>query len=330
MWKDVRVKGAKPATITLGLFVLAACRSDQSVLHPASEDARSVAMLFWAMTAGGAVIWLVVMAITVYAVLGRNKPETERFADRFILVGGVVFPTVVLAALLIFGLRLLPGAGGIRSPDLTVHVTGEQFWWRVIYETPDGQRFETANQIRLPLGKHIELHLTAHDVIHSFWIPPLGGKLDMIPGRINILRLTPDQLGTFRGVCAEFCGMSHALMAFEAVVEPPEDFALWLASEAAPAAAPTAPEAAAAFIQSGCGACHQVRGIVEKGAVGPDLTHLASRATLAAGTLPMTRETLAAWLDDPQAIKPDARMPGYADLTAAQREAILNFLMGLK
>lgn len=319
-------RAARTRTGAVFPAVLAGCQSDQSALHPASDHARDIATLFWAMTAGGAVIWCLVMGITVYAVLGRRKPVTEGFADRFILTGGVIFPTVTLAALLVFGLRLLPGAGVAADPALRVHVTGEQFWWRVRYEAPDGTRFETANQIRLPLGQEVELHLTAHDVIHSFWIPPLGGKLDMIPGRTNILHLTPGESGTFRGVCAEFCGMSHALMAFEAVVEPPEGFARWLAAEAAPAT----PADATAFLRAGCGSCHQVRGLVEDGAVGPDLTHLARRTTLAAGTLPFSREMLARWIDDPQALKPDARMPGYADLPQAERDAIVNFLMGLK
>lgn len=320
-----RRTGAATGAAVIGLMTLAACKTGQSALHPASQDARDVATLFWVMTAGGAAIWLIVMGIVVYAVLGRRRPTTERFADRFILTGGVIFPTVVLAALLVFGLRLLPGAWHLAAPDLRIHVTGEQFWWRVVYEGPDGARVETANQIRLPKGQEVELHLDAQDVIHSFWIPPLGGKLDMIPGRTNILRLTADRTGTFRGICAEFCGMSHALMAFEAVVEEPEAFAAWLAAEAAPATGD-----AAEFIRAGCGACHAVRGLVEGGAVGPDLTHLARRSTLAAGTLPMTREALAAWLANPEAVKPDARMPAYGELPEASREAILDFLMGLK
>lgn len=325
MQRAGRVRYRTGGIVLAAMVVLAACRPDQSVLHPASDHARAISTLFWVMTAGGAVIWAIVMGVTVYAVLGRKKPTSERFSDAFILGGGVIFPTVVLGALLIFGLRLLPGAGGLAAPDLRIHVTGEQFWWRVVYTTPDGAKIETANQIRLPLGQEAELSLTAQDVIHSFWIPPLGGKLDMIPGRTNILRLQPAQAGQFRGVCAEFCGMSHALMAFDVVVEPPEDFARWLAAEAAPATAGDA----SAFVRAGCAACHQVRGLAGAGTVGPDLTHLASRSTLAAGTLPMTRAALASWLADPQAIKPDARMPGYADLPPADLEAILDFLMGL-
>lgn len=312
-----------------GLLVLVGCRTEQSALHPASQDARAVADLFWVMTAGGALIWIVVMGTAVYAVLGRRKPRSERFADRFILAGGVVFPTVVLAALLVYGLRLLPDWRPVPEPDLRVHVTAEQFWWRIAYELPDGGRVETANELHLPQGRVVEFSLTATDVIHSFWIPPLGGKLDMVPGRTNLLRLTPARTGSFRGVCAEFCGMSHALMAFPVEVRGAAEFDAWLAAEAAPAA-PGPEPGEAAFREAGCGACHVVRGVTEEGSAGPDLTHLARRQTLAAGTLPMSEAALAAWIADPAAVKPDARMPAYADLPRDRRDAILTFLTGLR
>lgn len=195
------------------------------------------------MTGAGAVIWALVMGITLYAVLARRKPTSKRFADRFILGAGVLFPTIALAFLLGFGLRLLPDWREGDRPDLRIHVVGEQFWWRVTYEGPDGSRFETANTMHLPVGAEVELVLTAHDVIHSFWIPALGGKLDMIPGRDTVLRLRPDEIGRYRGVCAEFCGLSHGLMAFEAVVEPPQEFDAWLRAEAAPAAVAEPPQA---------------------------------------------------------------------------------------
>ncbi len=323
-----RILSAGPRRVSVTLIMLlSGCQTEQSALHPASEDAREVARLFWVMTFGGALIWAAVMGIAVYAVLARNKPTSERFADRFILVAGVIFPTVVLAALLLYGLRLLPDWRAGDAPDLRVAVTGEQFWWRIAYELPDGSRIETANELHLPKGRVVEFELTAHDVIHSFWIPPLGGKLDMLPGRRNLLRLTPSDTGRFRGVCAEFCGASHALMAFPVIVHEPEEFDAWLADEAAPAD-PGAD--ASAFRAAGCGACHGVRGIVSEGAVGPDLTHLARRETLAAGTLPMSEAALASWLADPQAIKPDARMPAYAHLGEDEMRAILDFLTGLR
>lgn len=298
----------------------------QSVIHPAGRDAEAVAHLFWIMTGAGALIWAAVIGLTIYAVLGRRKPRTERFADRFILIGGVAFPTVTLAALLVVGLRLLPDWRESDAPDLRVHVTGEQFWWRIVYETAEGP-VETANELHLPVGAEVEFVLTATDVIHSFWIPALGGKLDMIPGRSTVLRLRPEATGTYRGACAEYCGLSHALMALVVVIETPTDFAAWLRAEAAPAAAPPP----APYVGAGCPACHVIRGTAPPGAgVGPDLTHLAARASLAADTLPLTAQTLARWIAHPETVKPDARMPGFAHLPEAERDAITSYLLELR
>ena len=313
-----------------GCLVLVGCQTDQSVLHPAAEQPAAVARLFWAMTLGGAVIWLVVFGTAVYAVLGKRKPTSERFADRFILVGGVIFPTLVLAVLLVFGLRLLPGWRQ-GEPDLRIHIVGEQYWWRISYELPDGTRAETATELHLPKGRVVEMVLTAHDVIHSFWVPALGGKLDVIPGRTNRMQISPAETGNFRGVCAEYCGLSHALMALEVTVHEPEQFAAWLASEALPATADISEMAGAeVFLSAGCGACHQIRGFSQAGGVGPDLTHLARRDTIAGGTLPLARETLARWIANPEALKPDARMPSFASLADHEREQLLDFLMALK
>ena len=306
--------------------LLAACNGEQSMLHPAGEQAEGLATLFWVMAAAGVVIWCVVMGAAIYAVLGKKRPRSERFADRFIFFGGVAFPTVTLAALLVFGLALLPNWAGGDEPDMRVHVTGEQFWWRFAYEGPSGERIETANELHLPVGANVEFVLDSTDVIHSFWIPALGGKMDLIPGRTNVLRLKPTKAGVYRGVCAEFCGASHALMAFPAIVHPVADFQDWLEAEALPAK----PAGSEAFIAAGCGGCHTVRGVSEAGSVGPDLTHLARRRTLAAGTMPMTRQALEDWLAAPSHIKPDARMPDFAALDDEQRDAIVQFLLGLQ
>lgn len=296
------------------------------MLHPAGEDAAAVADLFWVMAAATVVIWLVVMGITVYAVLGKKRPTTERFADRFILIGGVAFPSVTLAALLVFGLALLPDWVRADTPDLRVHVTAEQYWWRIAYERPDGSLVQSANELHLPVEQTVEFVLNSTDVIHSFWIPNLGGKIDVIPGRTNLWRLRPKEAGVFRGVCAEFCGPSHALMAFPVVVHGPSEFEAWLAAEAEPADAPAGQEL---FISAGCGACHAVRGTSAGGAVGPDLTHFASRRTMAAGTMPISAPSLHSWLLDPDHHKPDVRMPSYESLGSDERDALVSYLMGL-
>ncbi len=276
------------------------------------------------MVAGGAIIWCLVMGVAVYAVLGRRRPQSERFADRFILICGIIVPIVTLASLLAFGLTLLPGARAEGPADLRVHVHAEQFWWRVTYEA-DGQRIETANEIHLPVDAEVEFVLTSADVIHSFWIPPLGGKMDVIPGRTNVLRLTPRSTGTYRGVCAEFCGLSHALMAFVVEVHPPDAFAAWLARTASDASGSAAP-----FQQAGCAACHTIRGVTETGRSGPDLTHVASRATIAAGILPTSRAAFLDWLIAADEIKPGVHMPTYAMLPRAEIEALADALVALK
>jgi cytochrome c oxidase subunit 2 len=302
----------------------AACNPSQSALHPAGDEAEGVARLFWLMTGTGALIWMIVIGITIYAVLGRRRPKSERFADRFVLAGGVVFPSVVLAALLVFGLSLLPSWSEDETPDIRIHVRAEQFWWRINYELADGRRIETANEIHLPLGT-AEFVITSPDVIHSLWIPALGGKMDAIPGRTNVLRLTATRAGIYRGVCAEFCGSSHALMAFPVVVHDAGGFETWLATQAAPASAD-----GAAFVRNGCGACHVVRGVSEAGAVGPDLTHFGSRRTIGAGTLPNTPDNLRRWLADAPAVKPGIHMPPFATLGDDELDALVAFLGGLR
>lgn len=308
-----------------GALLLAGCNGEQSMLHPAGEQAEGVATLFRVMAAGAAIIWCVVMGAAVYAVLGKKRPRSEKFADHFIFYGGVAFPTVTLAALLVFGLALLPNWAGGDEPDLRVHVSGEQYWWRFAYETPDG-RVETANELHLPVGADVEFVLTSTDVIHSFWVPALGGKMDLIPGRSNVLRLKPTKSGVYRGACAEFCGPSHTYMAFYAMVHPMADFEAWLAAEAQPASS----VGSEAFVAAGCGACHVVRGVSEAGSVGPDLTHFARRRNIGAATLPMTQQALEDWLVAPSHIKPDARMPDYASLDETQRDTIVTYLLGLQ
>ncbi|RYE78740.1 MAG: cytochrome c oxidase subunit II, partial [Hyphomicrobiales bacterium] len=199
-------------------LLLAGCSFEQSALHPAGRDAEQLTALTWFMFGAAVVVWGIVMGAAIYAVLGKKRPRSEKFADRFILVGGVAFPTVGLAVLLVFGLSLLPSWTSAETPDLRVNVRAEQYWWRLGYELPDGSVVETANELHLPNDATVEFVLTSTDVIHSFWIPALGGKMDAIPGRTNLLRLTPTKPGTYRGVCAEFCGPSHALMAFPVVV----------------------------------------------------------------------------------------------------------------
>lgn len=305
--------------------LLAGCGGVQSALDPAGFEAEQVARLFWAMLVASGVIWVLVLGLAHYASGRREKPWSQRDAGRLIVWGGAVVPTLLLAVLLFFGLRLMPE---LRAPGgpLRVHVEGEQFWWRVRYHPPGGAPVESANALVLPVGQRVEFSLSTRDVIHSFWVPALGGKMDMIPGRTNRLVLEPTRTGEFRGACAELCGASHALMAFTVRVVEPAEFEAWLAREAAPAAAGMGHAGEAAFLAHGCGACHSVRGTAARGAIGPDLTHLASRPTLGAGILENSAANRAAFIARVDEIKPAARMPAYGTLPDTEIAAIAAWL----
>lgn len=285
-----------------------------------------VLTLFWVMLAGTVLIWAAVIGAAVFGSRFQKQPLGERAGLRIILWAGAVIPTVVLAALLVFGLRLMPVLRA-AEPALRIEVSGEQYWWRVTYLGPDGTRIESANELRLPVGLAVELVLTSADVIHSLWVPALAGKMDLIPGRTNRLVLRPERTGIYRGACAEFCGRSHALMAFPVVVMDGADFDAWLARETAPALPGGDP---GAFLASGCGGCHTVRGTEATGTIGPDLTHLADRRTLGAGILPNTPENLRRFIADTERVKPGVRMPSFGMLPPADIEAIAAYLGSLK
>jgi cytochrome c oxidase subunit 2 len=309
------------------VLLLAGCTGPQSALDPAGDGAERLATLFWVMLIGSAVLWLAVIALAVYAAKARPDRFSEAFGPALILWGGAILPTVVLTALLTYGLWLIPDLRG-RGDGLRIHVSGEQFWWRVRYRAPNGVEADSANEIRLPVGQRVEFFLDAPDVIHSFWIPSLGGKLDMIPGRTNRLVLHPTKPGIYRGVCAEFCGASHALMAFSVVVTEADAFNRWLADEARSAA--QGGRGAELFLANGCGACHAVRGTDANGKIGPDLTHIGGRRTIGAGILDNTAENLARFIRETEAIKPGSRMPSYNMLSREEAAAIASYLGSLK
>lgn len=314
--------------------LLAACGGVQSALAPAGVEAREVAYLFEVMVAGGALIWLGVIGLLLHALRRRRKVRSTRAAGGLILWGGAVFPAVTLAVLLGYALWLMPSlrpwaeAGG--AGRLRIEVTGHQYWWRVVYHPADGgPPVVSANEIRLPVGQRVDFELHSADVIHSFWIPPLGGKMDMIPGRTNRLSLQATEAGTFRGPCTEFCGTSHALMAFAAMAMPQDDFDRWLDERARPSPG-VAGAGADLFLRHGCGACHRVDGTEARGVVGPDLSHVGSRETIGAGILPNDEATLARFIADPDAVKPGALMPAFDMLAPTEIAAIAAYLRGLR
>ncbi|WP_343035698.1 cytochrome c oxidase subunit II [Sulfitobacter maritimus] len=321
----------RSTALLTGLSLLSACEGRQSVLNPAGRDAQDVLGLIWVMFGGAALLWFLLGAIFAYVTRVEPREMPRRWGEALIIGGGVIFPVILLGALLAYSLPMMAPQRAAEE-GLKVHITAEQWWWRVAYELPDGRRIVSANELRLPVGRRTGLVLNAHKVIHAFWVPALGGKVDMIPGRETYLSFQPEEPGVYRGQCAEFCGASHALMAFETVVMTPEDYAAWLEAEAADAQKPASAEAyrgAEVFAREGCGACHTVRGTSAAGQVGPDLTHVGSRKSLGAGILQMTQDDLSRFVAHTEAIKPEVAMPSYDHLTLKDLRALAAYLKGL-
>lgn len=282
------------------------------------------------MTIAGGAVWLGVVAMLWLAIRRRRRAITEEAAGRVIFWGGAVTPSIAILALLVYALWLMPSLRPFATAgeqDLRIEVTGRQYWWQVIYRR-SGPPITTANEIRLPVGKRVEFVLKSDDVIHSFWIPSLAGKMDMIPGRENRLSIIAEKPGVFRGACAEYCGTSHALMALSVVVMEPAAFDAWLAAETKPAAEISG-EGAALFVRHGCGACHRVTGTEAAGTLGPDLSHFGARLTLAAGALANTEENITRFIAMPDAAKPGTNMPRFSMLPREDIRAIAAWLKRL-
>jgi cytochrome c oxidase subunit II len=319
--------------ILAGVALVAAigCEGPQSALAPAGRDAERIASLFWIMTAGALVVWTAVVLVAVYAIRSRRDTHSHATANLLIMGGGVALPAVVLAALLAYGMPVL-SAVIAPAPEgaLVIDVTAKQWWWRVRYRNGDAA-IETANEIHLPVGQRIELRLESADVIHSFWVPSLAGKVDMFPGRVTRLALEPTRTGVFRGTCAEYCGEAHAKMGLTVVVTTLEEFRTWLERQARPAPAAAAmPDGETAFLSNGCGACHSVRGRSANGRIGPDLTHVGGRAAIAAGMLDLTAENIAQWIAAADRLKPGVHMPAFRTLPPDQVRSIAHYLAELR
>lgn len=323
----------------LPLLLLTGCSGWQSVLEPRGSAAEELHGLFWLFTITCTAVWGAVLLVLAAALWRRRRPAMEAQQARSerrsaFAVGLAAVATVLIITGLTFASYLATRGIAEEHPDaLTIRVRGYQWWWEVAYAGPSpSQTFLTANELRLPAGRPVRLELAAADVIHSFWVPNLAGKQDMIPGRENVLVFTPREPGTYRAQCAEFCGIQHARMALLIVVEAPEDFERWREAQTAEAAQPETPdEEAGRKVLEGkaCAACHTVRGTAAAGRLGPDLTHVGSRQTIAAGMLPTTRGSLAAWIADPQTIKPGNNMP-MVPLTADELQAVSAYLARLR
>lgn len=304
----------------------------QSVLRAQGPVARDIAVLSWVMFGSAAVILVVVMALTLYAVFAPSERWRRIEGERLVFWGGAVFPVLALSGLLVYAINV--GTLPRVEPALRIAVTGKQFWWEVRYPDSDPARaIVSANEIHLPVGQLVEISVRTTDVLHSFWVPNFAGKIDMIPGRVNVLRLQADKPGVYRGQCAEYCGAQHARMAFHVVAQPPAEFEAWRLRERLPAREPADPSlrlGRAAFLTAGCGACHAIRGTEARGDVGPDLTHLGGRRFLAAGTLKNDVGGLIAWIADSQGLKPGNPMPSFQQLDGETLHALALYLASLR
>ena len=305
-----------------------------SALNPHGRDAIEIARLAEVLFVGGGAIFLLVLAIAAYALLASPERRAWLARSSTVVAGGVIFPLVVLSALVVYTFFMTARIGvASDGAPLRIEVIGEQWWWRVNYLALDGgPGFATANELRIPVGRPVELALESADVIHSFWVPALAGKLDMIPGRTNRLRIVAERAGAYRGQCAEYCGGPHAWMAFHVIALPPPEFEEWLDRQRAPAGDPGGPTAARGrdtFLER-CAACHTIRGTGAAGRLGPDLTHVGSRLALGAGVLPNDPVALAAWIARSQHVKPGNLMPSFGELTDAELRALTAYLAGLE
>ena len=324
---------------TVGIFAAAALAGttagcgNQSTLSPDSHASHVISNLWWGMLAGSAVLFAVVVALLLYGLLkrhGSDPDEREPIGSGtwIVAIGGFVVPLVVLVALFVVTVAALPATSPGGKTQMTIDVAARQWFWSVDYPAA-GVR--TANEIHIPVGVPVLVRVASPDVIHSLWVPALNRKIDVIPGQVNEVIWEADRPGVFRGQCAEYCGVEHARMALYVVAEARPQFEAWLRGQAGPAAQPSTEyleRGQQIFLGSACEYCHTIAGTNATGTIGPDLTHIASRLSIGAGTLPNNEGNLAGWILDPQHFKPDNKMPATA-LTGSELQPLLAYLESL-
>jgi cytochrome c oxidase subunit 2 len=322
------------AVLAAGPVLLTGCNGNQSIVNPATDQARQIDRLWWAMFIGAMAVFGVVVALLVLAYIRRRTAPShdDRGPYKVVIGGGFVAPLVLLAILFGFVIDVMPAVStpSKGSTRMTVVVTGHQYYWDVRYP---GTGAITANEIHLPANTPVTVAVRTADVIHSFWVPRLNRKIDMEPGRTNRIEIEAPTPGVYRGQCSEFCGEGHALMAFDVIVQPTSAFRAWLAGQSRTPAQPTGASAAAGmqvFQAAGCASCHAIAGTPAAGTVGPNLTHFGSRSTIAALTMPNNPVALFDWITNPQRYKPGSRMPGFASLPVAKRHQLVDYLESLR
>ena len=337
------MNGARTAATVAALVglwpIVAAADSPMSYLRTVGPAGNAATALGWGLGWISLGVMLVIGVLLLGAIFRRRRPPAQPNAltvQRDEGGMGWVYAGFAVTAAILLGCTIwtMVAIAAGTMPDrtaLTVRIDAAQWWWGVRYLSDDpAEVIETANEIHIPVGQPVRFELTSRDVIHSFWIPKLGGKMDVIPGQTNAMWLQADEPGRYRGQCSEYCGAQHAHMAMQVVAEAPEAYRQWRAGQLRGALVPQdgSVRAGLAAFMDRCAVCHAVRGTRAGGSVGPDLSHLMSRATLAASLIPNTPGNLAAWIADPQAIKPGSRMPNLG-LSGAELQSVLAFLQTL-
>ncbi|HUP30799.1 MAG TPA: cytochrome c oxidase subunit II [Usitatibacter sp.] len=314
-------------------------------LEPAGPQAAHIASLWWFALALCALVFVAVLGALFVALrrapraTGGTPPDVTSLhapepGARRSVIGAVALSSVGLIALLVASVATDRALAQLSLVDaIGIEVVGHQWWWDVHYDDADPSRtFSTANELHIPVGRPVLLTLKSDDVIHSFWVPNLHGKKDLIPGRTTTLQLQADKPGAYRGQCAEFCGAQHAFMAFLVIAEAPDAYQKWAEAQRKPAREPIDPEQARGrdlFLSGSCMLCHAIQGTPANGRKAPDLTHLASRTTLAAGRLANDAGNLRDWIEDPQRFKPGVNMPAH-HVPEDQIKALVTYLRSLE
>jgi len=317
----------------------------QSALNPAGPQSQHISQLWWFMLIVCTVVFVVVLGVTLVLLVKKAQGSPDELPEResaesqrrkaFIVVAATAATIVILGAFLVDSFLVGRGltAALDRKQGVVIEVTGHQWWWEVRYPDVDASSiFTTANEIHIPVGVPVTFTLKASDVIHSFWVPNLHGKKDLIPGKVSTIWLQADKPGIYRGQCAEYCGHQHAHMALWIFAEPREQFDEWRRNQIQSAVKPASDSekrGQQVFLTSTCVTCHTINGTSAGANIGPNLTHVASRNTIAAATLPNDRDHLASWVDDSQQIKPGNRMPPNK-FRPEEMQALLDYLQSLK
>jgi cytochrome c oxidase subunit 2 len=337
------------------LLLLTACDPLQSTFNAHGPAAHSIAGLSWFMTILFVIITIIMWVLIAWAFAKRrgnlreHAPIDVGGGQAWVAIGGLAIPFFILTVIFILGLRLLAAfpihgmAGNMQNMAAETHgqsgkpdilIVGHQWWWEVHYlDGGTDEQFTTANEIHIPAHRAVNIELESRDVMHSFWVPSLHGKVDLIPGQPNFIRIEANDAGAYQGQCAEYCGAQHAHMRLLVIAQQPDEYNAWLQQQRKPAAEPDTPAAIAGeqtFLGGACSMCHQIRGTQAGGSVAPDLTHIASRQYIAGNSFPNNDAYLEAWVTHAQSLKPEAQMPDLTQFTGEQLRDLVAYLRQLR